>query len=676
MPLKYRSDIDGLRAVAVLAVIFFHTNVPGFSGGFVGVDIFFVISGFLITSIILSDIKQGQFSLARFYERRIRRIFPALFPVIAFTLVVGAYLLDASAFDQFGKSITATTLFYSNILFCRESGYFAAPALQKPLLHTWSLAVEEQFYIFFPLVMVLIHNYLKSRYLLWILIALVFSLGASIYGVYHYPGVTFYYVPTRAWELLAGSILALGVLPVPSLGWLKNILSFTGLGLIIYSVGFYSESTLFPGYNALVPVLGAWLILYSNRGGGMPIVNKILSVRPLVFIGLISYSLYLWHWPFVAFAKYLMFRPLLGYEQAGIIFASLAVSVLSWKYIESPFRGRQMLLPERKRLFAVAGVVMVVASGIGGVIHLQNGMGWRYPETDATLQKVTHNPKIEKLDEWEKITEKIAEGSIPPIVGAKNVEPSFVLVGDSHARLMIPAMEYEANIFKLSGFIIPRSGVPFLLGINSRGIADEVAHNNAVLAFIKNHPGIKTVILVSRWAVYVHGQLTEKNQEFLNIKLHDAFGQYNSDQSNAFLLDVGLMRTVKALLAMHRNVVLVSDVPEIGYDVSRFYAIQSRFPLMVSGLDIRPTIAEYNSRQHEAQAIMNELALLPGVTLIHPECRMFDENGKGRFMANDELLYNDGDHLSVAGALYVAPVFDDLFKGMASEAQNIVKAKF
>lgn len=668
MLLKYRPDIDGLRAVAVLAVIFFHTSVPGFSGGFVGVDIFFVISGFLITSIILHDIKQGQFSIARFYERRVRRIFPALFPVMAFTLVVGAYLLDGSAFDQFGKSIAATTLFYSNILFCSESGYFAAPALQKPLLHTWSLAVEEQFYIFFPLVMVLIQKYFKSRYLLWILIAVALSLGASIYGVYHYPGVTFYYVPTRAWELLAGSILAVGVLPHPSTAWLKNILSATGLGLIIYSVGFYNESTLFPGYNAIIPVLGAWLILYSNMGGGgMSIVNKILSVRPLVFIGLISYSLYLWHWPFVAFARYLLFRPFYGYEQAAIIVASFAVSILSWKYIESPFRGKQMLLPERNRLFAVAGVVMVMASGIGGVIHLQNGMGWRYPEMDATLQKVTHNPKIEKLDEWEKITENIAEGSIPPIVGAKNAAPSFVLVGDSHAMSMTTALEYEANLFRLSGFIIPRNGVPFLLGINSRGIADEVAHNNAVLAFIKNHPGIKTVILVSRWAVYVHGQLIEKNQEFLNIKLHDVFGQYNRDQSNAFLLDVGLKRTVKALLAMHRNVVLVCDVPEIGYDVSRFYAISSRFPKMVSGLNIRPTIAEYNSRQHEVQAIMNELAQLPGVTLIHPESRMFDEHGRGRFMANGELLYNDSNHLSPAGAIYVAPVFDDLFKAMAQK---------
>ena len=185
MKLNYRPDIDGLRAIAVLAVLLFHTNTPGFSGGFVGVDIFFVISGFLITSIILKDIEKEQFSIARFYERRIRRIFPALFPVSAFTVVVGAYLFDAGAFKHLGQSISATTLFFSNIHFLRESGSFDAPSLQKPLLHTWSLAVEEQIFIFFPLALLLIHRYLKSNYLLWIGITLLLSLAASIWKVHH-----------------------------------------------------------------------------------------------------------------------------------------------------------------------------------------------------------------------------------------------------------------------------------------------------------------------------------------------------------------------------------------------------------------------------------------------------------------------------------------------------------
>jgi len=268
MPLQYRADIDGLRAIAVLVVIFFHAGIPGFSGGFVGVDVFFVISGFLITSIILKEIKVGKFSVARFYERRIRRIFPALFPVIAFTLVVGAFLFDSNAFHAFGKSITATTLFISNILFWRESGYFDPASITKPLLHTWSLAVEEQFYIFFPLLLIAISRFAKNRYFPWLFVICLFSLLISIYGAYTYQVATFYLVPTRAWELLFGSILALGVIPQLQSDLQRNFFSIIGLGLISYSVLFYTEATLFPGANALVPVMGASCIIYSGLAGG------------------------------------------------------------------------------------------------------------------------------------------------------------------------------------------------------------------------------------------------------------------------------------------------------------------------------------------------------------------------------------------------------------------------
>jgi peptidoglycan/LPS O-acetylase OafA/YrhL len=351
MEIKYRADIDGLRAIAVLAVLLFHTDVPGFTGGFVGVDVFFVISGYLITSIILKEIKAEQFSIARFYERRIRRIFPALFPVISFVLVVGAYLFDANAFKDLGQSIAATTLFSSNILFWRESGYFAAPSLQKPLLHTWSLAVEEQFYIFFPLSLMAIHRYLKGKYFVWLVIAFILSLVASIYGVVYHPAATFYLVPTRAWELMVGSILALGVLPDLSKNWQRNALTISGLALILYSIVAYTEATPFPGIAALAPVMGSGLIIYSGKGGSHQ-AQKLFTARPLVFIGLISYSLYLWHWPLVAFTKYLLFRPFNGVDSAAIILASVLIASFSWKFIEQPFRGKQMLFPERKKLFA------------------------------------------------------------------------------------------------------------------------------------------------------------------------------------------------------------------------------------------------------------------------------------------------------------------------------------
>jgi len=658
MPFKYRSDIDGLRAVAVLAVLFYHTNLPGFSGGFVGVDIFFVLSGFLITSIILKDIKDEKFSIAKFYERRIRRIFPALFPVMAFVLVIGAYLFDAQAFSDLGKSITATTLFYSNILFWRESGYFAASSLQKPLLHTWSLAVEEQFYIFFPLALVCIHRYLKSRYLLWILVATTLSLLASIYGVYNYAGSTFYLVPTRAWELLAGSLLALGVLPNPSSAWLRNILSTTGLALIIYSVGFYSEATLFPGLNAIAPVLGAWLIIYSNMGeGGSAIVNKILSMRPLVFIGLISYSLYLWHWPFVAFDKYLIFRPFNWYDSAGIILASLVVSTLSWKYIEQPFRGKKMLLPERKKLFAVSALLMIAASGIGWVIDLQKGMPYRFPDAALAMMDVNHDPQWvdgQKNDKW---LDGLTDGNTPHVMGAIEASPSFALWGDSHAVALTSAVAETAKRYNLSGYNIAHTGIRPLLGMDNMDTPfNEAKYNKGVIDFLKSHKEIKTIFIAAQWAD-------------IPLKLKDMTSEYVNQPTDIFLR-AGLFRSVIAIYELGRDVVIVSDVPTLKNDPKRLFWLSKRFGVLARTTQCSQSIDEYNELQKNSLAVFRDLEMSYNLKVLHPELLLFDKKGQSIVALNNQSLYIDEDHLSTVGSFYVAPVFDEVFKAMAAREKN------
>lgn len=657
MPLKYRPDIDGLRAVAVLAVLFYHTNIPGFSGGFVGVDIFFVLSGFLITSIILKDIKDEKFSIAKFYERRIRRIFPALFPVIAFVLVIGAYLFDTQAFSDLGKSVTATTLFYSNILFWRESGYFAAPSLQKPLLHTWSLAVEEQFYIFFPLALVFIHRYLNSRYLLWILVATTISLLASIYGVYYYAGSTFYLVPTRAWELLAGSILALGVLPNPSSVWLKNLLSTTGLALIIYSVGFYSEETLFPGLNAIAPVLGAWLIIYSQMGGGRAIVNKILSMRPLVFIGLISYSLYLWHWPFVAFEKYLIFRPFNWYDSAAIILVSLVVSTLSWKYIEQPFRGKKMLLPERKKLFVVSAFLMIAASGVGWVIDLQNGMPYRFSDAVLAMIDMNHDPQWidgQKNDIW---LDGLTDGNTPHVMGAIEVSPSFALWGDSHSVALASAVAETAKRYKLSGYNIAHTGIRPLLGMDNMDTPfNEAEYNKSVIAFFKSHKEIKTIVIAAQWAD-------------IPLKLKDITSEY-VDQPTNILLRAGLLRSVSAIHELGRDVVIVSDVPTLKNDPKRLFWISKRFGVSVSATQCSQSISEYHELQKNSLKVFQDLQMRYNLKVLHPELLLFDKKGQSIVVLNNRSLYIDEDHLSTIGSLYVAPVFDEVFKEIAAREKN------
>ncbi len=561
MELKYRADIDGLRGIAVLAVLFFHTGVPGFSGGFVGVDVFFVISGYLITTIILKDLKNERFSIAQFYERRIRRIFPALFSVIAFTIVVGAYLFDATAFDDLGQSVAATTLFASNIFFWRNACYFAEPSLQMPLLHTWSLAVEEQFYIFFPLALLVISRWLKGRYLSWLIFAFILSFAASEYGVLlHHVGITFYMVPTRAWELMAGSLLALGVVPNPSSAWQKNLLAFGGIILLILSITNYTEETPFPGIAALIPVMGSALIILSGKGEGTSIAQKLLTMRPLVFVGLISYSLYLWHWPLVAFTKYIMIRPFNGYDSAGIILASLLISTLSWRYIEQPFRGKQMLLSERKWLFAIAGFVMVVASAIGGGIYLQHGMAWRYPEINIELAKLKYQSKRRAGLSWKSL-DKISEtkdNKKPGIVIGNNFNsPTFVVWGDSHAWVLFYELERIAIKNNVSGYMIMHTSH---LPLRKYKIEDNV-YDNAI-SYITSHPEIRTVIMMGYWS--------------------------DIPQNDNSLFDC-----VKTLWSLKRNVVIISDVPTLKMSPYRYAFTMKRLHRFNGFYELMPTAEEY-----------------------------------------------------------------------------------
>jgi peptidoglycan/LPS O-acetylase OafA/YrhL len=657
MKLVYRPDIDGLRAIAVLAVLFFHTNIPGFSGGFVGVDIFFVISGYLITSILLNDINEGTFSFARFYERRIRRIFPALFPVIAFTVVVGAYLLDQTAFQDFGKSITATTLFSSNILFWRNSGYFDTPSLQKPLLHTWSLAVEEQFYIFFPIALVFIKKYLNRKYLMWLLFAGILSLSANLFGVYNHPTATFYLVPFRAWELLVGSILALRIFPNLSSVLIRNIFSAVGMGLIIYSIICFSEKTLFPGANAIPPVLGSGLIIYAGLGKGTsPVVNKFLMSRPLVFIGLISYSLYLWHWPFIAFAKYLMFRPFNRYDSIFIILASLSMGVFSWKYFEQPFRGKQALVQGGKSLFVLSAVVMIVVSFIGSLIYFQNGMPYRYPDNGY----ISGSDDKQWINNYQnqKVLDELNKGKIPGVIGAIDTVPSFVLWGDSHAEALVTAVSEKAKKYKLSGYIIGHNYAPPILGvnvINDYGV-NTSEYNKSVIEFIKSHKEIKTIIIASRWNAGWHMKDVSDNNH-INIPYQ-------------VLLKKGIMRTYYTFTELNRKIIFISDVPQLKCDPERYLHLTKVFeksnitPPEISV--ISPNIDEYQYTNKNILFNLSELAKNKNVTILHPESMFFDKNGNTIISMNNKCLYIDNNHLSTAGSHFVSPVFDDVFKIMAS----------
>ena len=300
--MQYRSDIDGLRALAVVPVVLGHAHVTGFAGGFVGVDVFFVISGFLITTILATEAREGSFSLTRFYERRARRLFPALFAVLIFCAAAAWTRFPAEDLEAFGRSLLATIFFGSNMLFWSETGYFDIAAEQRPLLHTWSLAVEEQFYLLFPLAVWWTTRRMGGRYAAWLWPAMGASFVLSVVWVPTHPSSAFYLVPARAWELLMGSALALGLVPALRQQSHRETCSALGTLFIAMSVVLYDANTPFPGSNAVLPCLGAALVIHAGHSGTTA-VGRLLGTKPVVFVGLISYSLYLWHWPLLVFAR-------------------------------------------------------------------------------------------------------------------------------------------------------------------------------------------------------------------------------------------------------------------------------------------------------------------------------------------------------------------------------------
>lgn len=323
--MRYRADIDGLRAVAVLPVVLFHAGFAAFGGGYVGVDVFFVISGYLITRIIAREVREGRFSVLSFYERRIRRIFPALAAVVLFSWFASAYLLLPSAFKDFSQSAAAAALFVSNLLFWRESGYFSPAADSKPLLHTWSLSVEEQFYLLLPLLLLLLRSRPKASRQLALGALAVASFGVSVWLVNGWPTAAFYFSGGRAWELLLGSLLALDGLPRPGNRRSTEALAAAGLGLIAWSVFAYTSFTPFPGWAALPPCLGAAMILLAGERGRSG-ASAVLSLAPIVWIGRISYSLYLWHWPLLVAAKLYKIEALTWQELMLWLTASFAAA--------------------------------------------------------------------------------------------------------------------------------------------------------------------------------------------------------------------------------------------------------------------------------------------------------------------------------------------------------------
>ncbi|MDR9750930.1 acyltransferase family protein [Pseudomonas sp. SZMC_28357] len=651
--LAYRRDIDGLRAIAVIAVVLFHFGIPGFTGGFVGVDVFFVISGYLITSIIWNQRQAGRFSFVDFWARRARRILPALFVMIIAVLAVGWFLLAPKDYEELGRSVRYQMMFFSNVLFMRQDGYFDVASDLKPLLHTWSLAVEEQFYIIFPLLLTL----LSSRFKHWrlaLFAVLLVSFGLSVWAVAHHPEKAFFLLPMRAWELLAGAMLAVA----PRSTWRltplgAQAISGAGFALILLAVFCYDKSTPFPGAAALLPTLGVVALIWAN-GHRQTLVGALLASRVMVGLGLISYSWYLWHWPIFVFASYASVDEPSALDIAGLILLSLVLGYLSWRWVETPFRERRLLAGRRQILVAAAFGVLVLGLA-GQTLRWTDGLPWRL--SDSALQYA-------KAREWRpELMDCLADDKTPDdklfCHYGSSVSPKALVWGDSHATALIPVFDDGARKHDVDVILASSPGCVPVAGLEHD--ARCARFNQRVESALKPQ-AVADVVLVARWSLYLYGDVKGD----LGHALRNPEGRYERGVAEQRLAD-GLRARVQQLRAGGHRVWLVKEAPlqtfSPPYRLSRL-AMLNR-PTSAEGL----ALSEHLKRQAFISQLFNQLAADANVRVVDPAPQLCDAQGLCRVELDGHSLYTDDNHLSEVGARRVAPVLQPLFDSLQAQAR-------
>ena len=675
--MNYRPDIDGLRAIAVLSVVFYHAGL-GFPGGYVGVDVFFVISGYLITSLILKDLERGSFSMASFWERRIRRIFPALAVMVAVTCVAGWFLLLPEDLAKLGASVIAQSLLVSNFYFWRTTNYFGGVNEEKPLLHTWSLAVEEQFYLIFPIALMAFwwawsrwqkaqadrRSKIGDRALAaglspldsslatsdsplatspvgdnrrWALFGLfaavaLLSFGLSIWGLEAQPFATFFLLPTRAWELLLGSMLA--VLPASVVvrnTALREILCLAGLGGIFIPVFFYGEQTPFPGLAALPPCLGTAALIWANTPSSWDSqrgwVATALSLAAIVFVGLISYSLYLWHWPVICFSSYWAVSEFSATEKWGLILASLVLAMLSWKYIETPFRKRSNSVPVRVPFIAFASMSFTLGA-VGFFFDAEEGVPSRLPAQARQILNAANERQQRRIENRTHSGNSLSDlinDALPRLNPESSDSPQFLVWGDSHAKVAEHAFREIAIEKGIQGVSAVFYSTPPVFGWKKNtkfGDAnpDEVAKHVAEYIVQNN---IKDVFIIAYWKLYFENQP--------DPLVHDA-----------------LIQTCEMLSETGVNIWLMLDVPVHDIDVPKILTRQYIVPFLGDSIKSL-TIQEHKKNN---AALYSFRTPSSRVNILDPSSNLLnDSQGKYLISENGVPLYYDNNHLTKNGAL-------------------------
>jgi peptidoglycan/LPS O-acetylase OafA/YrhL len=654
--MQYRREIDGLRALAVLPVLLFHAGFQSFGGGYVGVDIFFVISGYLITSIIINELHAGTFSIVKFYERRARRILPALFLVMLACLPFAWLWMSPTGLQEFSKSLVAVSLFLSNLLFWKEAGYFATANELKPLLHTWSLAVEEQYYVLFPLLLMLAWRFVARRWLIGFLcLGALASLALSEWALTRYTSASFYLLPTRGWELLIGALAAFYLFSnnkhTENSSHLHQIASLLGVLLITYSIFSFDKFTPFPGINALPSTIGAVLIvLYANPQN---VVGKILGSKLLVGIGLISYSTYLWHQPLFSFARYGSIQEPSKIVYLLLILLSLLLAFFTWKFVETPFRNKNITSRKQIFCFGLLGSLFFIAVGLIGVYNKGFEKRFNMPASLSSSFGLTDRanacfdkPNSHISDDW------LCDLGIKSVQteDRTEVKPAFVVLGDSHAKSLFDAFNEAALQANIHAVYSGTSACPPLLGIYvlRSDLAPVACHlmNQRMFDYVKTNQ-IKKVFLIGRWSAYTEGGYDGAAATWIGLTKDSK----KQKAASRLAFEAGLKQTVAAYASIGAQLYIVEQVPQQTLNVKDLY-----YKIYVNDLEkVTDSIRELSvsKQQHvQLQAFVSPLfkqyAQAGQINLVNFD-DIFCDAEKCLFGSETQSYYFDNNHLTTEG---------------------------
>ena len=652
--MQHRQELDGLRSIAVLAVLLFHARIPFFDGGFVGVDVFFVLSGYLVTSIILLELNAGTFSILKFYERRMRRILPALFFMLLCCVPLTWFILIPEDFLSFYKSLRYTLSFISNIFFFKDSGYFAQAAELKPLLHTWSLAIEIQYYFIAPIVLF----FLATKARKWCFPVMLLCVFASFvfmsYKIASDASYTFFMLQTRFWELGVGALIAFLFVDYEHVKnklckntLVNNILSMAGLICILVAVLCLNRTTPFPSVYALLPTIGTGLIVIFTAKNSP--VYKLLSLKLFVGIGLISYSVYLWHQPLLAFARIHNLEEISIAYRLLLIAASILCGYISWRWVEQPFRNRKLITG--KQIFVYGAVGALALLGIALIAKTDRGFQGRFDIKESVLESFEF--KHVALQGEEREVGNIKVYGNPDTAYDKRI----AVFGDSHADRL---SSFFYNFGEKNNVLVVHSskgGCPPLLGIDiadgnyELGVCENLSREQ--YDFVKTNK-LNTVVLVGRWSLYTDGTYDKAMEKYFVVSKELNKSDQNSSRHN---FTKGLKKTIEAYQELGVEVIVVAQVPQQDtLPKQLYYTVDSQGNQSQALKKISVAYKRHLALQEFNRTALDELS---GITIINPDPIFCVQDGECIVGTPEYSYYTDYDHLSRQGAKLV---FDEIIE--------------